>query len=284
MDPDIDPILVRYLLGELSESEERDLEQHYLQDRALFEQLQVAETELVDAYARGELGPRERGALESRFLLTPRGRETAALSRALHHLAAEATGQRRSTAGSRAGGSRSSVVAGWAPGSRWVLPTAAVLLCATALVFWRTRFDAVPQNRPAAGPAQSETVAPAPRRDLTMPAGRESGVVALALSPGLLRGQGSTRTLELPPGTRLVRLDLDVQTAVPERCHVTVTTVEGTIVLRAPVPNRPSPTTVQIDIPADSLSAGDYILTLSADAGQGVPEGVADFFFRVVKQ
>jgi hypothetical protein len=65
---------------------------------------------------------------------------------------------------------------------------------------------------------------------------------------------------------------------------VTVTTVEGTIVLRAPVPNRPSPTTVQIDIPADSLSAGDYILTLSADAGQGVPEGVADFFFRVVKQ
>lgn len=284
MDPDIDPILVRYLLGELSEAEEDELAQRYFQDAALFDQLQQAETELVDAYTRRELGPHEREALECRLLKTPRGRAAAALSRSLHHLAADQAGQRRTAAGSPAGRSWSSAVAGRAAGVRWLLPAAAVLLCATALVLWRTGFDAVPQNPAKAGSAESGAVTPAPHPEVTAPAGRESGVVALALSPGLLRDGGPTRTLELPPGTRVVRLDLDLQADVPERCRVTATTIEGREVLRATASRGPSPTTVQIDIPATALSTGDYILTLSADSELGVSEDLADFFLRLVKR
>jgi hypothetical protein len=159
-----------------------------------------------------------------------------------------------------------------------------VVLCATALVVWRAEHGVVPPEDASSQAGQPGTATSAPRPEADAPAALESGVVALALSRGLLRDRGSTRTLELPPGTRLVRLDLDLQTDVPERCHVTVTAVEGKEVLRVPVLNRSGPTTVQIEIPADSLSAGDYILTLSADSGQGVSEDVADFFFRLVKR
>lgn len=64
--------LVGYLLGTLPESERREIEEEYLSDAALHEELLAIETELVDAHVRGELS-----ADESRYLTSHLDRQDA---------------------------------------------------------------------------------------------------------------------------------------------------------------------------------------------------------------
>src|SRR2546423_314400 len=53
--PNSDETMTRYLFGELSESEQAQLEERYFTDAQTFDQLAQLETELVDNYARGRL-------------------------------------------------------------------------------------------------------------------------------------------------------------------------------------------------------------------------------------
>ena len=48
-----------YLLGVLTEAEQTALEDHFLNDDEVFEQLVAVENELVDTYARGQLNAYE---------------------------------------------------------------------------------------------------------------------------------------------------------------------------------------------------------------------------------
>lgn len=75
--------LTQFLLGELSESEREQIEEIYFGDDALFEQILVAEDELIDAYVGGELSELERERFERLFLASPRGRERVNFARAL---------------------------------------------------------------------------------------------------------------------------------------------------------------------------------------------------------
>ena len=61
-------LICRYLLGELSEQQQTELEARYFADDELFEQLLVVEDELIVRYARGEFSERERASLEGYFL------------------------------------------------------------------------------------------------------------------------------------------------------------------------------------------------------------------------
>lgn len=67
--------LIRYLLGEVSERERAQLEEVYFADDETFEQVLIAEEDLIDAYARGELSAEERTRFEKLLLASPRGRE-----------------------------------------------------------------------------------------------------------------------------------------------------------------------------------------------------------------
>src|SRR5271163_942535 len=60
--------LIAYLLHQMPEPERLDFAERWFADRELSEQLSIAESELLDAYVRGEL-PRERRAQVERFLL-----------------------------------------------------------------------------------------------------------------------------------------------------------------------------------------------------------------------
>ncbi len=78
-----DARLTRYLLGAVSETERENIEAEYLADEGVFEQMLIAEEELVDAYARGELSDGERRQFEKNFLTSARGRERVHFSQAL---------------------------------------------------------------------------------------------------------------------------------------------------------------------------------------------------------
>ena len=72
---------VRYLLGELSEQEKKSFEQRYFADDQAFEELQIAEAEVIDAYVSDELSADARQHLEQRLTKSPRLRERIAFAR-----------------------------------------------------------------------------------------------------------------------------------------------------------------------------------------------------------
>ena len=64
-----------YLLGSLDQSRKTQLEQRLLKDAQLFEEVLIAEDELVDHYVAGRLSEEQRACFESHFLVSP-GRVT----------------------------------------------------------------------------------------------------------------------------------------------------------------------------------------------------------------
>ena len=78
-----DKKLTRYLLGEFSGVERADIEDRYLSERDLFDELLVAEDELIDDYVRGRLSPKDQESFEQDFLCTAARQERVKSSRAL---------------------------------------------------------------------------------------------------------------------------------------------------------------------------------------------------------
>jgi len=75
--------MVQYLLGELPESEVERLDEQSFTDDDFFRRLQTVESDLIDAYARGEMSPGEREHFERGFLTTLKRRERAEFAEAL---------------------------------------------------------------------------------------------------------------------------------------------------------------------------------------------------------
>jgi hypothetical protein len=73
-------LIYRYLLGELSESEQTAFEQELLADREKFDQVWAAEGALVDSYARGKASRADRERFERGYLASPLHRERVAIA------------------------------------------------------------------------------------------------------------------------------------------------------------------------------------------------------------
>lgn len=74
---------IRYLLGTISPEEAIRLEEGYFADSARFEQLEIAEDELIDAYVRNQLSPEETQQFKTRLLKYARISERVNFARAL---------------------------------------------------------------------------------------------------------------------------------------------------------------------------------------------------------
>jgi anti-sigma factor RsiW len=76
-------LIYKYLLGELADDQQTELEQRYFADDALFERLIAAEDELIERYARDEFSDEERALLEKHFLRSQTRRKRLMFSQAL---------------------------------------------------------------------------------------------------------------------------------------------------------------------------------------------------------
>lgn len=65
----------RYLLGDLPENERAQIEDDFLGDAVLFEEIEDAENDLIDEYAAGNLSEPERAQFENHYLALPENRE-----------------------------------------------------------------------------------------------------------------------------------------------------------------------------------------------------------------
>ena len=81
---DNDPkMITAYLLGELSELEQEQLEIRYFADDALFAQLLAIEDDLIDRYARRQISGDERLRMERYFMKSPARRKRVQVAEAL---------------------------------------------------------------------------------------------------------------------------------------------------------------------------------------------------------
>lgn len=79
-----DNLLTGYLLGELSEAEQTQVEQQLFSDHESYERLQALKAEITDQYVRETLAPKLREVFARRFLTTEAGREDVLFANALN--------------------------------------------------------------------------------------------------------------------------------------------------------------------------------------------------------
>ena len=79
-DPVSDGVMMRYLLGDVSDEERVQLEERYFVDDGVFEQLSALEDELIDDYIRGELAESQRKQFELHFLTSVERRQKLAFA------------------------------------------------------------------------------------------------------------------------------------------------------------------------------------------------------------
>jgi hypothetical protein len=96
-----DETMTRYLFGELSETEQAQLEARYFTDAQTFERLNQLETELIDGYARGRLSTPVRERFERAYLASPERRARLkfgeALAAKIDEIAASRVAEREET-------------------------------------------------------------------------------------------------------------------------------------------------------------------------------------------
>ncbi len=175
--------LTRYLLGELAESQRVSLEEQLLADQALYERLLLAEDDLIDAYAGGELTNERRAAFERRFGTSLRNRKQIALARGLM-AAAEASAPPSSPQPARSPWSLEELVTTFK--SHALVPGVAAAALFLAVAVWRQ----VPESiEDVAGPSMA----------------------SVTLQPAVRSGAEKVPRLELIDSTRAVELQVYVE-------------------------------------------------------------------------
>ncbi len=140
----VTPEIRRYLLGDLDEAGAAALEDRYVADPALLEQVRAAEDALIEAFLDERLRPAERARFEAHYLASPVHRDRVAIARALRQ---------------RAEGAPQSSAAGGARLYGWMALAAAMVLASLWIV---SRGGPPPQQAVVPQATRPEPEAPAP--------------------------------------------------------------------------------------------------------------------------
>src|ERR1044072_1255442 len=82
-------LIARYLLGELPEEQQVDIEDRAFEDKDYLATITAVENDLIDEYVRHELSEAERRRFEDRFLASAERRKRVEFARALASVASE---------------------------------------------------------------------------------------------------------------------------------------------------------------------------------------------------
>ncbi len=251
-DQTVDGILRRYLLGTVQPEVRDDVEKRLFSDDKIFwEQMCLAEDELIDAYVSEDLDDDERRNFEQHFLAIEERRDKLSFAQALNtHVEREREGHR----------ARSwNPFRGWLLVPWWTQVAAAILLVALPALVW--------QN------ARS---------------GATRDDVNAWLSSGLVRSIGTELDrLRVPPDAKLVRLRLEIDAAEYPIYRATLHLVSGEEIWSQ---NNLAPSDIQgkqaveLTLPAELLSAGDYYVRLRGVSPPKDPVVLERYDFRVLRE
>jgi len=237
----------RYLLHQLTGEEQQQIEQRLLTEDDVFEELEIAEDELIDDYLRRRLSEVDRKRFEEKFLATPGRQQKMRFSRSL---------------------------------SRYVRTTDSLEKnqIPSSLAFWNTNN----LNRVAAAAVAVAIVVAGIFWFSPQPTPPALATFTLTISNST-RGEGPQVTkVTLPPNVEVLRLRLDLPetTSQPTNYRVELLTEKGTT-QTLPIAGQDARSVV-VDIPAAQLSHTQYALNVSAIKADGTEQRLSgSYYFRV---
>jgi hypothetical protein len=267
--------LRRYLLGTLTEGECDAIEREYFVQEDTLDRVSAAEDDLIDEYLSGELSAHERGQFERHYLSTPSHRRRVAVAHAITSAASARAIDRRD------------------PGRRWL---AASAIAATVLIVaggaWMLRGRSASRSGPVENVATPVAAPKPPTESPDTTAAREPApeprvVVAVSISPILVRGADKASSLAIGPGTDIVRLLLQSGERGERslgRGRAIVRTVAGREVWRGPAASpagSPRNELARVEIPAALLRPDDYIIELLETDARGASVERYRYFLTV---
>lgn len=302
-------ITTRYLLGELSEQEQAALEQRYLSDPQVFNQVLQVESELVDAYARGQLSTEMRERFENSYLKHPARRERVEFARALttriDERQASVTRAERSAVHISWKQRLLAIFGGSRPALRFATALTIVLIALAGIWIFvnsrqrqreaaqiqtprenqeRQEQTASQQSAPTPQlPPETSQPSPAPITNAAPP------TVSLALTVGGVRSAdgGATQTLVIPHDTSQAQILLNLKDDTYPRYRVSLRQIGGPEIFTQ-TNIRPRSTKAGarfvFKVPAVRFTSGDYALTLSGITPEGEVDDLNKSLFRVEKR
>ena len=307
--------MTRYLLGELSEAEQTELEEKYFADSTLFDQLTRVESDLIDDYARGRLSSPVRARFEQYYLANPRRRARVKFADAfvtrvdqMEPFASVAAPRISLWEQILTGLKRPSPVLAFSAALAGLLLIGAVVWLLVDSARLRRQLNEAQASRAAREQTErelKEQIATERARtdqltaDLDRlrsqqlpspsPPSQTAPTIAslvLAISGARSGDTGSPATLVIPPGADKARFKLNLREGGYKSYVVVMQTADGKQIFRSGrllAGNQTHPSLAFI-VPAARFSAGDYILTLKGVTAGGEAEDVSKSLFRVEKK
>jgi len=297
-------LMRRYLLGDVTDQERAELEERYVHEAGVFEELIAAENELIDLHARGRLAGDERARFESHYLNTPEGRESAALGRALaeyisaidqNFLPQQLEAKRSLTPNIFASGLIIRVaavaavllvaVAAWEViGTNRTLRRQIQELQQAQVSLSRQNQDLLQQlARANAGTGSSGASG---TQQVAHPTEGGANIVQVALVADFVRGGAPQTEVAILPNTTAVNFQINLRAADYIAYDARIETPEGTNIWRkAGLHARMSSKdvkTIFLNVPATVLQKGHFILNLSGTKPDGSTQEVNSYSFHVI--
>lgn len=294
--------MTRYLLGDASAEERAALEEKYLNDDEVFQELIGVENELIDRYLLGDLPRDEKEKFERCYLSHPARRETVETARAL--LAhAESASNISSTTGTSM---RPNLWFARKPSWPMLAATAAVFLVMISgisallvanhrlkveLSGLQTRQTQITNDRASLQQQIDNLKADLQQRNNAIrqlaDLQKDPGIVPFFLGGEVARGDNSPKTLIIPNGASSVSLHLLMGADVHSAYTVALRTTQGKLVwLGKNVPGQTVNSAHQeiaVVLPARFFRTDDYVIRVTIGR-EDVFDTVAGFTFHVVKR
>lgn len=281
---DRERLLKDYLLGKLEGCEELSLEERYLSDAELQDELLSVEAELIDRYLDKELSATEEKAFETRFLSSPRGRSKVEFVRSLRIVASEPMNS--ITGSSKSKRQRLRFLARSPIRLTFLAVALALLLALAYSIKGRFGYDHrkdlaahMENQHPSSSPAKPENAEPGVTIGQASPPAALATIVLEPVSRDAIR----SRQVEIHSSTQQLRIALVLE-GNRKSYSVTLLNAEDQVQWRArglrPQPT-PSGQTLLLALPATLFKNGEYTVLLNTDDTPPIP--IAEYSFSVYK-
>lgn len=307
-----------FLLGKLSGEDRSRFEESFLADAAVFEEIEIAEDELIDAYVRDKLSATDRDHVEKNLLRAPRIAGRVKVARVLNRSFASPVVAQPVVAPS-ATTSRASTPWSWSNlgfGKFAFASLGLILFVSSAALFVQylrireqsTQLQAeraalerrvaelVNQNSEKSSEsdrlnaelelqrAENARLNDEVERQLDRPI-QPVAILPLTLFAGASRGTSGTHSVRLPATPGRLELNLLLETDEYQSYSAVVTSIGGReIGQRSNLKSRSSGNgkVVRFRLSSVRFTPGDYLVNLSGTAASGQSESIASYTFRVL--
>lgn len=306
----------KFLLGKLDEVESIKIEKKYFNNKAFFEEILIAENDLIDAYVTGIIPSQDQKLFEKRLLINPRQRERVNFAKTLAKYTSSLPLPEEDLNTSTSKPSWRSFISQLIsnkPMLSFSFSVAAIIVFVGGI--WLA-FDTnttqdkqtgelavikapqIIENRESINeriddePVVSKPkITPSPRKSVQTKSKETTkevpqkpnspAVFAIILSSGLTRDSETSQKFIVPANTDFVKMQLKIEENNFSSYQAVLETVEGNQIWNSNKLKSKSNKTVNISIPSKLLKKNDYILSLKGLTEDGIYERVEDYIFTI---